>query len=202
MTSLQIRAGSRPGWTSTSKAAKRLIDLVSGLGGLIFLSPVMLLIAVLMRLESKGPIFVRETRIGLGGNEFLARRFRIERDGRFAVSDPLSFEPEMTRTGEFLAITGLEFLPLIFNLIWGEISLIGPIALPPHLAQIIAREDPASYAIRNSVSPGLMGPWQLLRRLGYDLPLMVQVDLDYITHWSLLLDLSILARTFLALIIR
>ena len=202
MTSLQIRAGSKPGWTSTSKAAKRLIDLVSGLGGLLFLSPFMVLIGILIRLESKGPILVRETRVGLGGTEFSIRRFRVERDGRSPLVSPMAMEPWMTRMGEFLTNSGLESLPMVFNLIRGEISLIGPVPLPPHLAQVIAREDPANYAIRNSVPPGLTGPWQLLGRLGNDLSLMVQVDFDYISHWSLLLDLSILFQTFVNLILK
>ena len=201
MTSLQLPADSKHAWTSASKAAKRLMDLVGGLGGLILFSPMIALFAVLIRLESKGPVFIREGRIGMAGTEFIIRRYRIQSgDQGTPRLDP--FQPWMSRTGAYLERTGLEYLPVLLNVIRGEMSLIGPRPFTLAEGKIVAREDPSAYSIRNSVPPGLFGPWQLLGRFGTDLPLMVQIDLDYINRWSLVLDLGFMFQTFVAMILK
>jgi exopolysaccharide biosynthesis polyprenyl glycosylphosphotransferase len=185
---------------------KRAFDLVLASIGLVLLSPVMLLLAAFIKLETHGPVFFRQRRVGLGGREFMmwkfrsmlneaeARRSEIAHlnhyaDGRlFKLAD----DPRVTRVGAFLRRFSLDELPQLFNVLSGEMSLVGP--RPPLPAEVASYEE--RHFVRLSVVPGMTGPWQVNgRNLITDFEQVVGLERDYIENWSLRSDVEITLRT-------
>lgn len=176
-----------PRLTRNQWRAKRLLDVVGSLCMLIFTAPVMILAAIVVSLTSSGPAIVGETRVGACGKEFSCYKFRTTRIG--AAS-------KITLIGQLLRATHIDELPQLFNVLSGEMSLIGPQPEWRHLAKLYRERFP-SYELRFAAKPGIMGLAQL------DCPepavpeMKLHYDLKYIFNYSLSMDLRILFRTIL-----
>jgi Undecaprenyl-phosphate glucose phosphotransferase len=181
------------------------MDLVAASSALVFLSPMLLLIAVIIKLDSHGPIFFRQRRQGLGDRLFDVYKFRTM---YCDLSDPKGArqtrrgDPRVTRIGAFLRKTSLDELPQLMNVLRGEMSLVGPRPHTPHMLIGDKKhyEIVSEYSFRHRVKPGITGLAQVKGYRGaVDTPdqLKARVDLDlyYIDHWSLWLDIKILWRT-------
>ena len=171
---------------------KRLMDLVlAGLGALLF-SPLMVLIALAIRLNSSGAALFRQRRVGLGGHPFMVLKFRtMTVDSPTFGPKPESFTDErITRLGRWLRRTSLDELPQLFNVLKGEMSLVGPRPEQPFLVE---RYTPWQQE-RLKVLPGMTGWWQVNGRK-QPMHEHVEEDLYYIRNWSLWLDVAILLRT-------
>jgi exopolysaccharide biosynthesis polyprenyl glycosylphosphotransferase len=179
---------------------KRLLDLVFAGAGLLLFIPFLPLIALAIRLDSVGPIFYRQIRIGRGGKPFSIIKFRTmvtnaEEDGkpRWATKDDL----RITRVGRLLRKTRLDEVPQLLNVLRGEMSLVGPRPERPEFIQQLQREIPF-YRTRLMVKPGLTGWAQVRYNYGNtleDAQIKLQYDFYYLHHWSLWLDLYIIFQT-------
>jgi len=184
--------------------AKRLLDIVGGIIGLVVFSPVIVAAAIAIRADDGGPIFFRQARVGLRGREFDILKFRTmvpdaeaRRDQLAAYNEikghafKLTDDPRVTQVGRFLRRTSLDEVPQFWNVLRGEMSLVGP--RPPLL------EEVATYDLwhrrRLAMKPGATGLWQVSARHEEDFDRWVRIDLDYIDRWSLWLDLKIILRT-------
>jgi exopolysaccharide biosynthesis polyprenyl glycosylphosphotransferase len=184
---------------------KRGFDLVLASIALLLAAPLMLLIAFAIKLDSPGPVFFRAKRVGLGGELFDMWKFRsmvadaaereaelahlnIYQGGTFKVRN----DPRITRMGRFLRRTSLDELPQLFNVLTGEMSLVGP---RPALVSDLSRYEPRHFE-RLAVIPGITGAWQVGgRNLITDFETVYDMDRSYIRSWSLLLDIKIMLRT-------
>lgn len=184
---------------------KRAVDIVLAGLALLVLSPFIGLVALAIKTDSPGPVFFRQQRVGLGGRLFTMWKFRsmtsdaearelelahlnIYGNGTFK----LKHDPRVTRVGAWLRRTSMDELPQLLNVLWGDMSLVGP---RPALVNDIHRYEPHHFE-RLSVVPGITGPWQVSgRNLITDFETIVKMERDYITKWSLLLDVKILFRT-------
>ena len=185
---------------------KRASDLVLASVGLVVTAPLMLLIAVAIKIETRGPVFFRQRRVGLGAREFMMWKFRSmlheaeSRQDEIAHLNPygdgrlfkLRSDPRITRVGRFLRRFSLDELPQVFNILAGDMSLVGP---RPPLPREVRRYEPR-HLVRLSVVPGLTGPWQVNgRNLITDFEEVVRLERDYIESWSLRSDMEIIVRT-------
>jgi exopolysaccharide biosynthesis polyprenyl glycosylphosphotransferase len=192
------------GLPHSSRVLKRALDLIGGAVGLVLISPLLAAIALAIRIDSKGPIFFRQTRIGRDGRPFSIVKFRSmvadadERKdalrarngsyhgGLFKLHD----DPRITRVGTFLRKSSLDELPQIFNVLRGEMSLVGP-------RPLVVEEDSRIIGLhrgRLHLTPGMTGPWQLLRSR-VPLQEMIEIDYLYVANWSLWHDMKLLLRT-------
>jgi len=179
-------------------ALKRLMDVVVA-GALFAVTlPFALLIALWIRLDSRGPALFAHQRIGLHGKPFLLWKFRtmtIETDPyETAPTDPN--DPRVTRAGRWLRRYSLDELPQLWNVLRGEMSMVGP---RPEMPQIVERYEPWQR-IRLEVKPGVTGLWQIIGRKNLPLELNLEYDLYYIKNQSLLLDAVILLKTIPAVV--
>lgn len=193
----------RFGLARSSRAVKRAFDLVATSVGMLLVSPVIAGIAIAIRLDSKGSIFFRQIRVGRDGQQFSIIKFRsmvadadhqkdslrslnIAGHGLFKVKN----DPRVTRVGSLLRRTSLDELPQLFNVLRGEMSLVGPRPLVTDEDAQVLGHDRARLRLK----PGMTGPWQLL---GTRVPLdeMVEIDYLYASNWSLWLDFKILLKT-------
>jgi exopolysaccharide biosynthesis polyprenyl glycosylphosphotransferase len=181
---------------------KRVVDIIVATLALVVLSPVFLLIAIGLLATNGTPILFRQVRVGLHGRRFQVLKFRTmvrDAEDRYgevvARSDPRAFkltdDPRVTRLGHFLRRTSLDELPQLWNVLRGEMSLVGPRPAPPREVE--------GYDLwhrrRLSMKPGITGLWQVSARRSDDFDDRAQLDLLYIDRWSLWLDFTILART-------
>ncbi len=196
--------------------AKRILDIVFTLLILLPLCIVILIVAVLIRLDSAGPIFYRQKRVGLRGAEFNMYKFRsmyvnsddsLHRDAivkymngqemnvgtaaaikfQFKLSD----DPRVTRVGRFIRRTSIDELPQFFNVLRGQMTLVGP---RPPLPYEVAKYSPRDW-LRLSGKPGLTGTWQVYGRSRVTFQNMVEMDIEYLQHQSLWEDLKLIALT-------
>jgi exopolysaccharide biosynthesis polyprenyl glycosylphosphotransferase len=197
--------GVKPVSISGSRLAiKRTIDLAITTVGMIVLLPIMALVALAIKLDSSGPAIFVQKRIGKNGNSFNTFKFRSmvleaenlredladfnEADGPlFKMRD----DPRLTRTGRWIRRFSLDELPQIFNVLRGEMSLVGPRPALPE--EVDAYES--WHRKRLEVTPGLTGMWQVSGRSNLSFDEMVMLDIYYVENWSPFLDLSILLRT-------
>lgn len=205
---LVFRSAPEASWQAL---AKQVMDYTGALVGLLLLAPLMLLIALLIRLTSPGPILFRQERCGLHGKPFVMLKFRTmvtnaeqlrhELESLNEMQGPvfkLSRDPRVTPIGRMLRKYSLDELPQLINVLRGEMSLVGPRPLP---VNEVARFDDVSHRRRLSVKPGLTCLWQISGRNEVsDFREWVRLDLEYIDHWSLWLDLKILLRTIPAVL--
>lgn len=187
-------------------AVKQAVDYLGAVVLLVILSPLFLLSALLVRLSSPGPVIFRQERAGLNGRPFVMLKFRSMRAGAETERDELAAHNEMsgpvfkmrddprtTTVGRFLRRHSLDELPQLWNVLRGEMSLVGPRPLP--LAEVSRFADPAQRR-RLSVKPGLTCLWQIRGRNDISsFEEWVRLDLEYIDQWSLWLDLKILFAT-------
>ena len=181
---------------------KRLVDVVASVAALIVFSPLLAAIAIAIRLREGPPILFRQVRVGLHGRQFQVLKFRtmaLDAEERYASlvdqSDPRAFklanDPRITPTGRFLRRTSLDELPQLWNVLKGEMSLVGPRPAPPREVE----GYDMWHRRRLSMKPGITGLWQVTARRSEVFDDRAQLDLSYIDRWSLWLDVKILART-------
>ena len=189
--------------------AKRGVDLVLSCVFLLALAPVMLIVAVLVKLTSRGPVIFRQERAGQDGRPFTMYKFRSMANGaeddrpllarRNETNGPvfkIARDPRLTRIGRFLRRSSLDELPQLVNVLKGEMSLVGPRPLwVPEARQAIG-----AARLRTSVKPGLTCLWQISGRSELSYEKWVLLDLYYIRHRSMLLDLAILIQTIPAVL--
>jgi len=201
--------------TSRERLAKevacRALDLVATVALVLLLAPLLLLIALIIKLDSPGPVLFRQQRVGRGRRNFLVAKFRtmqhgadhdVHRDYMLALIESgtpapkLAGDARVTRFGAFLRRTSLDELPQLWNVLRGEMSVVGP--RPPLPREVVGYD--IWHRRRLSMKPGITGLWQVAARRDPDFDRWVRLDLDYIDHWSLWLDLKIVARTIPAML--
>lgn len=195
------------GWRAT---AKRTEDVVVALAALVLLGPMMLLIALWIRLDSPGPALFRQRRVGLAGQEFPMLKFRTmyrEPDEPGGCRQATRGDARVTRVGGFLRCASFDELPQLFNVLRGDMSLVGP---RPHAPGTCAAGRPFEvvvpfYPARHRVRPGMTGLAQVRGWRGETdteekIIHRVQCDLEYIGGWTVTLDLVLLARTLGAML--
>src|SRR5581483_313619 len=168
--------------------SKRIFDIIAASLGLLILSPFMFLIAILVRIFFGTPILFRQTRQGYKGQPFTVYKFRTMTDARDADGDLLPDSARLTRFGKFLRSLSLDELPELFNILRGDMSLVGP---RPLLMEYLPRYSPEQMR-RHDVHPGLTGWAQVNGRNAIDWPTRFALDVWYVDHWSFWLDIKIL----------
>jgi exopolysaccharide biosynthesis polyprenyl glycosylphosphotransferase len=189
---------------------KRALDLLGATAALIVLAPLMLVTAAAIKLTSPGPVIYAQERYGLNRRRFRMLKFRTmvqdaERlqaslEAHNEVQGPvfkIARDPRVTPLGRWLRRSSIDELPQLFNVLSGDMSLVGPRPLP---VRDVARFTQSADMRRFSVRPGLTGLWQVSGRSGLGFDQWIKLDLHYIDHWSLVLDLVILARTIPAVL--
>jgi exopolysaccharide biosynthesis polyprenyl glycosylphosphotransferase len=188
---------------------KRAADVVLSLVGLVALAPVLAAVALVIKLDSPGPVFYRARRMGKKGKTFLCYKFRTMVNNADEIKELLrryneregpifkiACDPRVTHMGKFLRRYSLDELPQLWNVLRGEMSLVGP---RPH-----PLDDFERYALehlrRLEVTPGITGLWQVTARRDPSFQRNMALDLEYIEHWSLWLDLRILCKTVSAVV--
>ncbi|MGB3641637.1 MAG: sugar transferase [Rivularia sp. (in: cyanobacteria)] len=195
-----------PTITGSDFWVKRYFDFCSSALFVLFASPIYLLIALLIKLDSPGPIFYKQTRIGLHGKSFKVWKFRTmvtnadelqkQLEARNENKDGILFkikdDPRITKVGKFLRQYSLDELPQLFNVLFGEMSLVGPRPLPTRDVQKFSDH----HFIRQEVLPGITGLWQISGRSDIiDFEKVIDLDKTYMENWSLSLDLQIIFQT-------
>lgn len=212
---LALRAGSSAYAEVARSAVKRAMDFSGALVGLLVLMPVMLTVAVLIRLDSPGPIFFRQLRRGYRGRLFWVVKFRtmaVDAEARLKdledknesggkVLFKMKNDPRVTPLGRFLRKSSLDELPQLINILRGEMSIVGPRPLQLRDSELLLAEDPEGYRRRLQVMPGLTGPWQVGGRSAVDSARMVEMDVEYANNWTILGDVSIILRTVVAVVV-
>jgi exopolysaccharide biosynthesis polyprenyl glycosylphosphotransferase len=184
---------------------KTVIDKVGAAVGLILAAPLMLLTALIIKLDSRGPVFFKQTRSGLNGKPFGLYKFRtmccdaetrkkslLPKNEMSGPVFKIKEDPRVTGVGRFLRKFSIDELPQLLNVIKGEMSLVGP---RPPLPQEVRQFEPWQHR-KLSVRPGLTCLWQVNGRNAVDFDEWMRLDLQYIDNWSLWLDAKILAKTF------
>jgi len=183
---------------------KRALDIVFSILALILLSPLLLIVAIAVRLDSPGPVFYTSERIGKKGHVFRCIKFRTmvrdaenrrpevmhmnERDG---VLFKIANDPRITSVGRFLRKYSLDELPQFLNVLRGDMSVVGP--RPPIASEV--REYKVGHLRRLDVTPGITGLWQVQARKDPSFDSYISLDVTYIENWSLMLDIQIILRT-------
>jgi exopolysaccharide biosynthesis polyprenyl glycosylphosphotransferase len=190
--------------TRSSRWVKRAFDVLGASLGLLVTSPLLLVIAVAIKRDSRGPVFFRQLRVGHHGERFHMLKFRTmvpdaealkdslrdrneAKDGLFKIAD----DPRVTRVGGFLRKSALDELPQLLNILKGEMSLVGPRPL------VVEEDDRVEgwHRRRLELMPGMTGHWQILGPARVPLKEMVAIDYLYVANWSLWTDVKILLRT-------
>jgi exopolysaccharide biosynthesis polyprenyl glycosylphosphotransferase len=193
-----------PEFRGGRKLVKYTVDRAMALFAVLLASPLLLLIAIAIKLDSRGPVFFRQTRVGHGGTEFGVYKFRsmvVDADAMLArlaaqnETDGLMFkmrrDPRVTRVGRFLRKWSLDELPQLFNVLLGHMSLVGP--RPPLPAEVAKYSGDVRR--RLLVKPGMTGLWQVSGRSDLSWEDGIRLDLYYVENWSLAADLTILWKT-------
>jgi exopolysaccharide biosynthesis polyprenyl glycosylphosphotransferase len=191
------------GLSPSSRLLKRAFDTVVTSGMLILLAPALLMIAAAIKATSRGPILFRQTRVGRNGREFQMLKFRTMVHGaderkhevvelnQAAPMFKIVNDPRTTQVGRWLRRRSLDELPQLFNVLWGDMSLVGPRPLIPDEDRLFSGWQRRRY----HVAPGITGPWQILGSSRVPMSDMVTIDYLYCANWSLWLDAKVLART-------
>lgn len=178
---------------------KRFVDLSAGLAMAVVSAPIMLAIAILIKLDSAGPIFFVQERVGLFGRPFTMYKFRTMRHGAEQDTGPVwasvDGDPRVTRVGRWLRRSHLDELPQVFHVITGDMSLVGPRPERPELIEKFKDEIP-NYNARHEIRTGLTG-WAQIHGLRGDTDLRkrIEADLYYLENWSVFLDFTCLFGT-------
>lgn len=184
-----------------NRLLKRTMDLILSLGGLVVLAPLLVLVAVIIKMDSKGSIFYSQERVGEDGKVFKIYKFRTMQANAEEETGPIWAKPDDKRRtviGSLLRRTNIDELPQLWNVLVGEMSLVGPRPERPHFVGQF-KEDIPRYMGRHKIKSGLTG-WAQVNGLRGDTSIKerTKYDLYYIENWSLFLDLKILFRTVFA----
>ncbi len=188
---------------------KRFFDLALSLALVAALATPFLVLAVLIKLDSRGSVFYRQKRVGYRGKVFLLWKFRTmvkdadeklaalqDKNERIGVAFKMSKDPRVTRLGRFMRRWSIDELPQLFNVLRGEMSLVGP---RPQIPLEVETYDTAAWR-RLSLIPGITGLWQIRGRAALSQEDMIALDLYYLENWALALDIEILFKTFPAVV--
>lgn len=204
-----VLLASLPQYTGAANVIKRLLDIIGSLCALIISSPILLGVAIAIKLDDGGPVFFSQTRIGLHGKPFKMYKFRsmvtnaeelkkklAEETGQedrfiFKMKD----DSRITKVGHFIRKTSLDEFPQFYNVLKGDMSLVGP---RPALPEEVARYG-SLYSARLLVKPGITGPWQVSGRSDLSQEQSEYLDVSYIENWSIAGDLAILAKTVMVI---
>ena len=198
-----ITWGNRPYNASSEKPAtyvhcKRAIDFLLSLVAILALAPLLIVVALAIRLDSAGPIFFSHDRVGRGGRIFRILKFRsMYTDAeRYHRSPTSTTDPRITRVGRVIRRCSIDELPQLFNVLCGEMSLIGP---RPEMPFVVDGYEPEQHE-RFAVLPGITGLWQISPARAFPIHEHLEYDFYYIAHRSFFLDLAIFFRTFTAIV--
>jgi lipopolysaccharide/colanic/teichoic acid biosynthesis glycosyltransferase len=188
---------------------KRVLDLVGAGVGLVVLSPILLVATLAILVSDGGPVLFRQARVGRGGRSFTIVKFRTmirDAEERYAelaqhsdtrgAAFKMTNDPRITRLGRILRKTSVDELPQLWNVLRGEMSLVGPRPAPAR--EVVLYE--AWHLQRLKMKPGLTGAWQISARMDDDFDRRAAIDVDYVNRWSVLLDVKIILATIPALI--
>jgi exopolysaccharide biosynthesis polyprenyl glycosylphosphotransferase len=195
-----------PGLASTMVAAKRMLDVLGSAALLLIFSPVLIATAIAIKVESKGPVFFLQPRAGRGNKSFNLIKFRsmyVDAEQRKADLDAMNEsddgvmfkireDPRITRVGRFIRRFSIDELPQLFNVLKGEMSLVGP--RPLIFSETAALEE-RWHLRRLELRPGMTGPWQVYGRSDSPFQEMVRFDYQYVAGWSLARDIELLLAT-------
>jgi len=200
----------KPAFGMSARAAKRCVDVVIATIALVVTAPLMLVVALAVKLDSPGPVLFRQTRVGWRGHRFRVLKFRtMVRDAELLTNQlrmqstdarwlKLEHDPRVTRVGRLLRLTSLDELPQLWNVLRGQMSLVGPRPLSEEdAAELRGRE-----LTRFELPAGITGLWQVLGRTNIPFAEMVELDYLYVTNWSLGSDIRILLKTIPAVVAR
>jgi lipopolysaccharide/colanic/teichoic acid biosynthesis glycosyltransferase len=174
-----------------SQAIKRVVDIAGASVGIILVAPVLLVVSLLVLLTMGRPVLFRQQRPGLRGKPFTLYKFRTMRDARTASGELLPDDLRLTTFGKWLRSTSLDELPELFNVLKGEMSLVGP---RPLLMEYLPRYSP-EQARRHEVKPGITGWAQVNGRNALTWEEKFRMDVWYVDHWNLWLDMKIVLLT-------
>ncbi len=193
---ISLQGAPLDGW---NRVAKRAFDILFALFGLTLTAPLMLLVAAIVKVTSRGPVFYAQERMGMDGRTFRIYKFRTMRQDAEAQGARMAQPDDDRRTvlGTFLRVSSIDELPQLFNVLSGDMSLVGPRPERPVFIEEFKRQIPR-YHLRHKVKAGLTG-WAQVNGLRGQTSIQkrIEYDLYYIENWSLLLDLKILVRTAL-----
>jgi lipopolysaccharide/colanic/teichoic acid biosynthesis glycosyltransferase len=197
--------------TGVDEFFKFVLDYAITIPGLILISPILLLIAIAIKLDSSGPLLHRRRVMGVNGKQFDAFKFRTmyengdqilstrpELRSELARNFKLKQDPRVTRVGEILRKTSLDELPQLFNVVQRDMSLVGPRIITPAEVEKYHKWDMNLMTVR----PGMTGLWQVSGRSDVTYEERVRLDMHYIRNWSIWLDLQLLVQTIPAVIRR
>jgi lipopolysaccharide/colanic/teichoic acid biosynthesis glycosyltransferase len=216
---LQVTMPWRADWLTAEglrHLVKRAVDVAGAFTALFLLWPVMVVVALLIKVTSHGPILFQQPRRGYRGRIFNVLKFRtmtIDAEQRLVdlessnesaggVLFKLKNDPRVTPLGAFLRRYSLDELPQLLNVVFGEMSLVGPRPLQLRDSEKLLATDPEAYHRRLEVLPGITGPWQVGGRSELDYSRMIDLDVEYVRTWSLSRDLMIICKTFLVVALR
>lgn len=188
---------------------KRIIDIVASFTGLILLSPLILIVSILIKLESKGEVIFKQKRVGLNGKEFYMYKFRSmvinaeelkeQLESQNEMSGPMfkiKDDPRITKVGKFIRKTSIDELPQLINVIKGDMSLVGP---RPSLPKEVKKFEQWMME-RLEVKPGLTCIWQISGRNNIDFEDWMKLDIKYVRERSFKLDMKLILKTVLVLL--
>jgi lipopolysaccharide/colanic/teichoic acid biosynthesis glycosyltransferase len=189
---------------------KRLLDIAASLLAITLLSPVFIIASLSIISESKGPLFYRQTRVGMHGRQFHMWKFRsmqhnlsladetrlLEAQNKAGVRFKMKDDPRITRVGKFIRKYSVDELPQLYNVLSGDMSLVGPRpAIPSEVAEYSSRQ-----MMRLKAMPGITCIWQVSGRSNIPFVQQVEMDIEYICKANILLDLTLLVKTIPAVI--
>ena len=206
-TQLGIESESTRGF-SFYEAIKRLIDIICSFVGILVLSPLFIIIAIIIKFTSKGPVFFSQKRVGRNGKEFDMYKFRSmvvnaeELKEKLAAQNEMSGpmfkmkdDPRVTKVGKFIRKTSIDELPQLWNVLKGDMSLVGP---RPSLPKEVAQFDEWMYK-RLEVKPGLTCYWQVSGRNNIDFEDWMKLDIRYVEEKNLWIDIKLICKTVFVL---
>lgn len=187
---------------------KRVIDIIFTLSGLICLSPIFVIVGIIIKTDSKGPIIFSQKRVGKSGKEFNMYKFRsmvinaeelkerlLHRNEMSGPMFKMKDDPRITKIGKFIRKTSIDELPQLINVLKGEMSLVGP---RPSLPKEVAKFEPWMKR-RLDVKPGLTCYWQVSGRNNIDFEEWMELDINYVVDKSIWLDIKLIFKTFFVL---
>lgn len=195
-------------WKGGIQILKRSMDIIGSIIGIIFLSPLLLIVAILIKMESKGRVFFSQVRVGLNGKEFRIYKFRsmVENaeslrkslEDKNEVNGPMfkiKKDPRVTKIGRFIRKTSIDELPQLLNVLKGEMSLVGP---RPSLPSEVINFEPWMLK-RFQVKPGLTCYWQVSGRNNIGFKEWMELDIKYVNEISFSTDIKLILRTIILL---
>lgn len=188
--------------------SKRLIDIIGSLLGLVLLAPILLIVGILIKLDSKGPIIFSQKRVGLNGKEFEMYKLRSMVVNAEEIKDKLKEknemsgpmfkmkdDPRVTKVGKFIRKTSIDELPQLINVLKGDMSLVGP---RPSLPNEVKKFD--DWMLRRlEVKPGITCYWQVMGRNNIDFENWMKLDIKYVDERNFWLDIKLIFKTFFVL---